>query len=69
MRYLPANPAAELALPSYEHRLTERILPERDVLRMLAAEAGPRDRILVRLLYLRFAESWLRRELASPNTA
>ena len=30
MRYLPANPAAELALPSYEHRLAERILPEGD---------------------------------------
>ena len=50
-RYLPLNPAAELTLPSYEHRLAERILPEGDVQRLLAAETEPRDRILVRLLY------------------
>jgi site-specific recombinase XerD len=51
MRYLPTNPAAELALPSYEKRLAERIVSEEDVTRMLHAEAGPRDRVLVRLLY------------------
>ena len=51
MRYLPANPAAELALPSYEQRLAERIVGEEDVTRMLQADAGPRDRVLLRLLY------------------
>ena len=51
MRYLPINPAAELALPSYEKRLAERIVSEEDVTRMLQAEAGPRDRVLLRLLY------------------
>lgn len=50
-RYLPINAAAELTLPSYENRLAERILAEEDVQRMLAAEAEPRDRILLRLLY------------------
>jgi integrase len=50
-RCLPANPAAELTLPSYENRLAERILAEDDVGRMLAAETGPRDKTLVRLLY------------------
>src|SRR6266581_6654377 len=37
MRYLPINPAAELALPAYENRLAERILAEEAVQRMLAA--------------------------------
>jgi site-specific recombinase XerD len=50
-RYLPVNPAAELVLPSYENRLAERILPENDIQRMLAAETEPRNRILLRLLY------------------
>src|SRR5713226_8472779 len=42
MRYLPANPAAELPLPRYENRLAERILGEDDVRRMLVAEQRPR---------------------------
>ena len=51
MRYLPVNPAAELALPRYEHRLAERIVGEDDVKRLVETEAGPRDRALLRLLY------------------
>ena len=51
MHHIPVNPAAELALPRYEVRLAERILPEEDVQRMLAADAGPRDRVLLHLLY------------------
>jgi integrase/recombinase XerD len=51
MRFLPSNPAAELALPQYENRLSERIVAEEDVTRMLQAEVGPRDRVLLRLLY------------------
>ena len=51
MRYLPVNPAAELALPSYEQRLAERIVGEEDVARMLEADVGPRDRVLLKLLY------------------
>jgi site-specific recombinase XerD len=46
MRYLPANPAAEIALPNYEGRLAERILPEADVHELLATETKPRDRVL-----------------------
>ena len=52
MRYLPANPAAELSLPRYENRLAERVLSEEDVFRLLAAEAQPRCRIMLNLLYL-----------------
>ena len=48
---MPANTASELMLPAYENRLAERILAEEDVQRMLAAETGPRDRVLLRLLY------------------
>jgi integrase/recombinase XerD len=51
MRYLPANPAQELALPPHESRLAERILPEEDLQRVLAVELGPRDRVLLQLLY------------------
>jgi len=51
MRYLPANPAQELALPAHESRLAERILPEEDLQRVLAVEMGPRDRVLLQLLY------------------
>ncbi len=50
--YLPANPARELPLPSYENRLAERILPEEDVQRLLAAETGPRDHVLLNLIYI-----------------
>lgn len=51
MRYIPANPAAELVLPRYENRLAERILGEDDVRRMIAAERDPRNQTLLRLLY------------------
>ncbi len=51
MQYIAANPAAELALPSYEPRLSERIVAEQDVKRLVEADAGPRDRALLRLLY------------------
>src|SRR5882672_4087384 len=50
-RYLPANPAAELALPAYEQRLAERIMAEEDVARLLAVDATPRDGLLLRLIY------------------
>src|SRR5450631_3350940 len=36
--YLPANPAAELALPAYEQHLAERIIDEEDVAKLLAVE-------------------------------
>ena len=51
MRYLPINPAAELALPRYENRLAERVLSEEDVQRLLVSDANGRDRILLKLLY------------------
>jgi site-specific recombinase XerD len=50
-RYLPANPAAELALPAYEQRLAERIMAEEDVARLLAVDATARDGLLLRLIY------------------
>ena len=51
MRYIAVNPAAELALPSYENRLAERIVGESDVQRLLEAEVCARDRVLLALLY------------------
>src|ERR1035437_7561150 len=51
MRYVPANPAVELALPCYEKRLAERIVGEEDVRRLVETDAKPRDRVLLRLLY------------------
>src|ERR1039457_5390787 len=50
-RYLPANPAAELALPPYEQRLAERIIAEEDVQRVLAVDMPLRDQVLLQLLY------------------
>lgn len=51
MRYVPVNPAAELALPAHESRLAERIMPEEDLQRVLAVDLGPRDQVLLQLLY------------------
>ena len=51
MRYLPANPAAELPLPCYENRLAERILGEEDLQRVLSAATEPRNHTLLQLLY------------------
>src|SRR5580693_8290435 len=52
MRYLTVNPAAELGLPAYEKRLAERIVPEEDVQRVLGADLGARDQVLLQLLYM-----------------
>jgi len=46
------NPAAELPLPPYANCLAERILPEDDVQRILAAENDPRDKTLLNLIYV-----------------
>lgn len=51
MRFLSANPAAELSLPCYENRLAERIVGEEDVRRLVEADTKPRDRVLLLLLY------------------
>jgi integrase/recombinase XerD len=51
MRHVAVNPAAELALPCYEKRLAERNVGEDDVKRLVEADTGPRDRMLLRLLY------------------
>jgi integrase/recombinase XerD len=51
MHYVPANPAAELALPCYEKRLAERIVGEDDVRKLVENGEKVRDRVLLRLLY------------------
>jgi site-specific recombinase XerD len=51
MRYVTANPAAELSLPCYAKRLAERIVCEEDVRRLVETDAKPRDRALLRLRY------------------
>ena len=50
-RYIPLNPALELAFSTYEKRLSERIVAEADVQRLLGSPEGNRDRVLVQLLY------------------
>jgi integrase/recombinase XerD len=40
LRYLAVSPATELSLPRYEARLSERILSEEEVFRLLAVEAS-----------------------------
>jgi integrase/recombinase XerD len=51
IRYIAFNPGTELALPSYENRLAERIVGESDVQRLLETAEGARDRVLFALLY------------------
>ncbi len=50
--YLPVNVGIAVQMPRIKNTLAERILSEEDVLRMLALERDPRDRVLLRLLYL-----------------
>ena len=49
--YLPFNVAAAVKAPPAKDTRAERILVEADVQRMLALEPGPRNRVLLRLLY------------------
>ncbi len=58
--YLMLNVGAALRLPKQKHRLSERILSENAVQRMLALEPNTRNHALLRLLYgagLRVAEA------------
>jgi integrase/recombinase XerD len=49
--YLPFDVAAPLRLPTLRDSLTERILEETDVLRMIALERMPRNRAILLTLY------------------
>lgn len=49
--YLPFNVGAAVELPAGEQTLAQRILSEEEVLRLLALEEEPRNRLLLRLLY------------------
>src|SRR5690242_7377582 len=59
--YLALNVGAAVALPKIKQTLAERILSEDAVLQMLALERRPRNRAILRLLYLG--------GLGSPNSA
>lgn len=50
--YVPFNVGAALELPKSKDTLSERILPEEDVLAMIRQTVKPRDAALVRLLYV-----------------
>jgi site-specific recombinase XerD len=50
--YVSFNVGAAIKLPAIKATLAERILPEEEVVRMLALETGPRNRVLLKLLYL-----------------
>ena len=52
---LPVDVAPALRLPTQRDSLSERILPETDVHRMLALEVNPRNHCLLRLLYAQAA--------------
>jgi integrase/recombinase XerD len=49
--YLPFDVGRALRLPAVRNRLTERILPEADLHRILSLEPNPRNRALLTLLY------------------
>jgi len=49
--YLTFNPAAAVQGPKIKNTLAERILPKAQVHRLLAMEAHPRNRVLLRLMY------------------
>jgi len=49
--YLTFNPAAPVSLPTLKNKLSERILDEEAVMKMLALEKDPRNHCLLRLLY------------------
>lgn len=49
--YLPYDVGRALRLPKVRDQLSERILPEADVHRMLSLEENPRNRALLTLLY------------------
>ncbi len=50
--YLPVDVGAALKLPSLKETLSERILPERMVHALITLEPDPRNKLLLRLLYL-----------------
>ena len=50
--YLPVNVGAAIRLPKVKHTLAERILDVDAVVHMLALEREPRNKALLRLLYL-----------------
>lgn len=49
--YLPFDVASPLRLPAQRDRLSERILDETDVLRMIALEGMPRNKVILLTLY------------------
>ncbi len=49
--YVAFNPGAALRLPAVKNARAERIMAEKDVHRLLALEAGPRNAALLGLLY------------------
>ncbi len=49
--YLPFDVGRPVRLPAIRGTLAQRILTESDVQRMLALETGPRNRVILRLLY------------------
>lgn len=49
--YLPFDIGRVLRLPAVKNRLSERILTEADVLRLLQSESNPRNRLMLFVLY------------------
>jgi len=49
--YIQYNPAKALILPKFRDELTERILSESEVQRVIGMENNPRNKLLLRVLY------------------
>lgn len=49
--FLPFNPGAAISTPKRKNTLSERILPETALIRLIALEPHPRNRTLLLLLY------------------
>lgn len=51
LQYIPFNVAAALRLPKTEYTIAPRILPQREILKLINAAQSPRDTAILKLLY------------------
>lgn len=51
LQYVRFNVAAALRLPQAEYTIANRILPQRDILKLINSAQSPRDKAILKLLY------------------
>ena len=49
--YIRHNPAVMLRFPKFTKNIAEKILPQKDIIRMIKMEPDPRNSVLIRVLY------------------